>query len=314
MCNQVQVLVPTRNPGRLWGVWLSALASQRPAVDGFIVDSSSNDGTSFSSLPCGLQLISIPVAEFNHGATRNLALSHVSNATNIVVLMTQDALLASENSIAQLVAAFNNPAVGCAFGRQLPHDNATHIAAHARLFNYAETSRVITLQDKSKLGFKTCFLSNSFAAYRLSALQEVGGFPSNVILGEDTTVAARMLKAGKSVAYVADACVYHSHNYSLAEEFRRYFDTGVFHARSAWLLQEFGATSGEGLRFVCSEVCYLYKCAPLLIPSAILRTLAKWIGYKLGKLETYLPLRLKLVCSMHKGYWRRNANKEQGVV
>jgi rhamnosyltransferase len=304
MRNLVQVLVPTRNPGRLWDVWLSALASQRPIVDGLIVDSSSNDGTNFSNLPSWLQLISIPVTEFNHGATRNIALSHISIATNIVVLMTQDALLASDKSIAQLVEAFNNPAVGCAFGRQLPHDNATHIAAHARLFNYSDTSRVVTLQDICKLGIKTCFLSNSFAAYRLSALQEVGGFPSDVILGEDTTVAARMLKAGKSVAYVADACVYHSHNYTIAEEFRRYFDTGVFHARSPWLLQEFGAANGEGLRFVLSEIAYLCKQSPWLIPIAMVRTVAKWLGYKLGKFESKLPFALKRFCSMHKGYWK----------
>lgn len=300
---QVQLLVPTRNPGGGWDSWLSALARQQPAIGGFIIDSSSNDGANFSSLPDGLKLISIAVAEFNHGGTRNLALSHIDSATDIVVLMTQDALLVNSNSIARLVAAFNDPDVACAFGRQLPHDNATHIAAHARLFNYADTSRVVARQDKSKLGIKTCFLSNSFAAYRVSALKEVGGFPSDVILGEDTTVAARMLMAGKSIAYVADAHVLHSHNYSIAEEFRRYFDTGVFHARSQWLLQEFGSANGEGMRFVWSELAYLSKHAPWLIPLAILRTSVKWLGYKLGRHETYLPFAFKRWCSMHKRFW-----------
>jgi rhamnosyltransferase len=311
---QVQVLVPTRNPGALWNAWLSALASQQPPVVGFIIDSSSNDGTNFSSLPDGLHLFSISASEFNHGATRNLGLSQISSGTDIVVLMTQDALLTNDNSISQLVNAFDNPDVACAFGRQLPHIHATPIAAHARLFNYTDTSRLVTVQDKSKLGIKTCFLSNSFAAYRVSALQELGGFPSDVILGEDTTVAARMLMAGKSVAYVADACVYHSHNYSMAEEFKRYFDTGVFHARSPWLLQAFGDASGEGLRFIRSEITYLWISAPHLIPSAILRTLAKWLGYKLGRLEAFMPLKIKLMCSMHKGYWRKQADKEQAVV
>jgi len=32
-------------------------------------------------------------------------------------------------------------------------------------------------------------------------------------------------------------------------------------------------------------------------------TFAKWIGYKLGRQEAYLPLRLKRLLSMHKGYW-----------
>jgi rhamnosyltransferase len=145
-------------------------------------------------------------------------------------------------------------------------------------------------------------------------LKAIGGFPSDVILGEDMLAAARMLMAGKSVAYVADSCAYHSHNYSLFQEFARYFDTGVSHARSNWLLQEFGSANGEGLRFVRSEISFLWRSAQHQIPSAIFRTFAKWFGYKLGRLEAFLPRKIKLMCSMHKGYWRTNAKKEKGVV
>ncbi|WP_299510624.1 glycosyltransferase family 2 protein, partial [uncultured Limnohabitans sp.] len=146
-------------------------------------------------------------------------------------------------------------------------------------------------------------VSNSFAAYRVADLQAVGGFPSSVILGEDMSVAARLLMAGKTVAYVADACAHHSHNYSVLQEFRRYFDTGVFHARSPWLLAEFGSASGEGLRFVRCELAYLWRHAPWWIPSALVRTAAKLIGYRLGRLESRWPLWFKRWCSMHKGYW-----------
>jgi rhamnosyltransferase len=177
------------------------------------------------------------------------------------------------------------------------------VAAHARLFNYPAESRVVSLADKARLGLKACFMSNSFAAYRVADLQAVGGFPSDVILGEDMSVAARLLMAGKSVAYVADACAYHSHNYSVMQEFRRYFDTGVFHARSPWLLAEFGSASGEGLRFVRSELAYLWRHAPGWIPSALVRTAAKLIGYRLGRLESRWPLWFKRWCTMHKGYW-----------
>jgi rhamnosyltransferase len=159
------------------------------------------------------------------------------------------------------------------------------------------------MADQQQLGLKTCFLSNSFAAYRLADLLAVGGFPVNVILGEDMSVTARLLMAGKRVAYVAEACVYHSHNYTLAQEFRRYFDTGVFHARSPWLMQTFGGAGGEGLRFVCSELAYVWRHAPAWIFAAIASTLAKWLGYKLGRIEAHLPLALKRWCSMHKGYW-----------
>lgn len=294
---------PIRNPGALWPQWLAAVSQQEMAVQGLVVDSSSDDGTDFSHLPPGFGLVQIVAADFNHGGTRNLALQHLPAGTDVVVFMTQDALLADAGALQALVSAFDDPTVACAWGRQLPHADATPLAAHARQFNYPAASRVVSLADKARLGLKTCFLSNSFAAYRLAALQAVGGFPSDVILGEDMAVAARLLMAGQSVAYVAGANAYHSHNYTLAQEFRRYFDTGVFHARSPWLLQTFGSAGGEGLRFVRSELTYLWQHAPLWIPSAVARTLAKWLGYKLGRLEAALPVAFKRWCSMHRGYW-----------
>ncbi len=303
----VGVVVPTHNPGGLWSQWLAALSVQRflwPApLYGVVVDSSSNDGTDFTSLPAGFRWLQIAASDFNHGGTRNLALAHLPADFEVVVFMTQDALLADPQALSRMVSVFSDPAVACAYGRQLPHDDATPVAAHARFFNYPRHSRLVSLADKERLGLKACFMSNSFAAYRVADLQAVGGFPSDVILGEDMSVAARLLMAGKSVAYVADACAHHSHNYSVMQEFRRYFDTGVFHARSPWLLGEFGSASGEGLRFVRSELAYLWRHAPWWIPSALVRTAAKLIGYRLGRLESRWPLRFKRWCSMHKGYW-----------
>jgi rhamnosyltransferase len=312
------LVVPTRNPGTLWPRWLAAVQEQAfaggAALPSVVVDSASTDGTGFADLPQGWRLLPIAASDFNHGGTRNLALKHLPAGTDVVVFLTQDALLADEGAVQALVAAFTDSAVAGAYGRQLPHANATPVAAHARFFNYPSHSRLVSLGDKARLGLKACFLSNSFAAYRVADLQAVGGFPSDVILGEDMSVAARLLMAGKSVAYVADACAHHSHNYSVMQEFHRYFDTGVFHARSPWLLAEFGSAGGEGLRFVRSELAYLWRHAPWWIPSALVRTGAKLIGYRLGRLETRLPLWFKRWCSMHKGYWGEAATAHGGDV
>jgi rhamnosyltransferase len=282
---------------------ISACLLQIDEGEVIIIDSESNDGADFNKIPNTWRLLKINAKEFNHGETRNLALSHLQAGTDVVVYMTQDALLSDPHAISRLVSVFANPSVACVYGKQLPHTDATPVAAHARLFNYPAASRVVSLVDKERLGLKACFMSNSFAAYRVADLQAVGGFPSDVILGEDMSVAARLLMAGKSVAYVADACAHHSHNYSVMQEFRRYFDTGVFHARSPWLLAEFGSAGGEGLRFVRFEMSYLWRHAPGWIPSALVRTAAKLIGYRLGRLESRWPLWFKRWCSMHKGFW-----------
>lgn len=299
----VCLIVPTLNPGTLWPHWLAAVRRQQQKVFVMVVDSSSTDGTDFAALPSHWQYLCIAAADFNHGSTRTLALQHVPHGTKIVVFMTQDALLAAPDALQALLSAFADSTVSCAYGRQLPHADATPLAAHARAFNYPAASHTVSMADQPQFGLKTCFLSNSFAAYRLADLLAVGGFPSDVILGEDMSVAARLLMNSQRIAYVAEACVYHSHNYTLTQEFRRYFDTGVFHARTPWLLATFGEASGEGLRFVRSELAYVWRHAPTWIPAAIACTLAKWLGYKLGRIETHLPLTLKRWCSMHKGYW-----------
>jgi rhamnosyltransferase len=161
------------------------------------------------------------------------------------------------------------------------------------------------MSDSPKFGIKTAFISNSFAAYRRTALLSVGGFPSNTILSEDTYVAAKMLLAGWKIAYCADAMVYHSHNYGFIEEFKRYFDIGVFHAREPWIRQAFGQAEGEGMRYVRSELKYLWSKDYKLIPSAILRTILKLLGYKLGFMEQKIPMWLKVHLSMNKQYWNK---------
>jgi rhamnosyltransferase len=255
----VCLIVPTHNPGPLWSKWISAVQYQQLVEHCIVVDSASCDGTDFSELPDHWQCLHIAKADFNHGNTRTLALKYVPHGTEVVVFMTQDALLTSHDALKTLFDAFADTTVACAYGRQLPHDNATPLAAHARSFNYPITSRTVSMVEQSQLGIKTCFLSNSFAAYRLADLQELGGFPTDVILGEDMFVAARLLMAGKRVAYVAEARVQHSHNYTIAQEFRRYFDTGVFHARNPWILYGFGGAGGEGLRFVRSVLKFLWS-------------------------------------------------------
>jgi rhamnosyltransferase len=122
-------------------------------------------------------------------------------------------------------------------------------------------------------------------------------------LSEDTLVATKMLLSGWKVAYCAEATCYHSHNYPPFKEFQRYFDIGVFHAREPWYLKALGGAEGEGKRFVRSELRYLLQHAPALIPAALLRSALKFLGYRLGRLEHYLPRWVKIAFTMNRGFW-----------
>ncbi len=176
--------------------------------------------------------------------------------------------------------------------------------AHARAFNYPAQGALRTHADRARLGIKTVFCSNSFSAYRATALRMVGYFPEPSFFAEDQVVAGRMLLANMSLAYVAEAEVYHSHSYSIAQDFKRYFDVGVFHARNKWLLNAFGRAEGEGMRFVKSELAYLLRNEPLSVPSAMIRTLAKYSGYRLGLRESTMRNTTKARFSAQPSHWR----------
>jgi rhamnosyltransferase len=268
-----------------------------------VIDSASDDGAVEAAQAAGLVVHRIERADFNHGTTRQEAVEQFAAHADVVVFLTQDAVLADPMALHHLVSSLDGTQVAAAYGRQLPHTDATAVAAHTRLFNYPAASHSRSWTDVPEFGIKTCFLSNSFAAYRVKELREVGGFPEKVILGEDMHLAARLLKAGYGIRYQAQAAVYHSHNYSMLEEFRRYFDTGVFHAQQHWLRQDFGGAGREGLRFVRSEIVYMLKHAPWLLPEVACRTALKALGYRLGRLHEALSKRVCIRFSMHKGYW-----------
>jgi rhamnosyltransferase len=222
--------------------------------------------------------------------------------------MTQDAMPADANAVERLIRPLverENTAV--TFGRQLPHPQASPVSAHLRAFNYPEESYRRSLSDKTRYGIKAAFLSNAFSAYRKSALEGIGWFKEDLILGEDTYAGARLLMAGHEIEYVADARVYHSHEYTVAQEFGRYFDIGVFHSNEEWIIKEFGKAESEGKRYILSGMSYLSRNGMrLMIPGFIARSAAKYLGYRIGRSSKHLPKVFARTCSMHPGWWDRH--------
>jgi rhamnosyltransferase len=306
--SRVALVVPGLNAMKFWRHWCAGYVKQtlRPGCSLWL-DSESSDETAATAEAAGFRVVTVQRTEFDHGGTRQCGVDLLPPEIEFIIFLTQDAVLADPDSLMLLLAAFEDEQVGIAYGRQLPRPQANAIEAHARLFNYPPVSAVVSFADRYRLGLKAAFASNSFSAYRRSALQQVGGFPSRAILSEDMLVAAGMLQAGWRVAYVAEATVFHSHGYRLGEEFERYFDIGALHDLEPWLLATFGKPEGEGLRFVRSELSHLCRAAPSLIPLALAKTAAKYAGYKLGQRHAQLPTAWRRRLSMNKRFWDRRA-------
>lgn len=298
------LMIPTLNGGDTLERLFSSIKVQTIQPQKIlIIDSMSDDNTVNLAKKYDVAFLSIERKAFNHGGTRQMAVNYLKDS-DVIVFLTQDAYFANNTALGKIVDCFENENVCAAYGRQLPHTDAGPLGAHARLFNYGALSHLKSLEDSKTLGIKVAFISNSFAAYRRESLNMVGGFPSNLILSEDTFVASKLLLQGKYIAYCSEATVYHSHDYNYQQEFKRYFDIGVFHAREAWIREAFGQAEGEGIKFVLSEWRYLLKNGFWwLIPSAIFRTGLKWIGYRLGLSESKLSVNIKRKLSMHRQFW-----------
>jgi rhamnosyltransferase len=301
---KTRIIIPVRNGGERWR---EAAAALRGAVSDpsmvAVVDSSSTDGSDAIAADLGFELERIDPSTFNHGRTRQAAVDRFCHGKEFALFLTHDAVIEGSGSLTMLLDAFSNPQVGAAYGRQLPHHNASPFGRHSASFLYPVTSDVRTLANAPRHGIRTAYISNSFAAYRIRALNECGGFPSTLILGEDTHVALRMLLAGWSVSYCATALVRHSHDYSVFQEMQRYFDFGVLHAQLPELLRELGEPEGDGLRFMKSELRYMTTAAPRLLPEVVVRNAAKYLGYRLGRVFRKLPNSMRRRLSMTTGYW-----------
>lgn len=305
----ISVIIPTLNGGRRFGRLLAALRCQSVVPDEIlVVDSGSSDETVSLAGRYGATVLAIQPREFDHGGTRTMAAKQA--AGDILLFMTQDAVPADIHAVENLVVPLDDPRVAAVYGRQLPCADATWFARHLRLVNYPGQPSRRCWEDRERFGFRTAFISNSFALYRREPLAAAGFFEEGLLFGEDTFTVAKLLRNGYCVFYAAEAKVWHSHNYSAWQEFRRYFDIGVVHARRRELLEDFGAPTGEGRRYVLSELSFLLREKQFLrLPASIWRNAMKFVAYHLGKRYTALPRRLAELCSMNRRWWSGPAGK-----
>src|SRR6476660_2310657 len=114
---QVALIIPTHNAARHWIALCEGIRKQSEYPDQVIVvDSSSTDGTSAAARYAGFEVVEIDGRDFDHGGTRQLAAEHASKA-DILIYLTQDAVPSKPDAFRNLIAAFEDPAIGAAYGR-----------------------------------------------------------------------------------------------------------------------------------------------------------------------------------------------------
>ena len=301
------VVIPTRNAEPHLPALLGSLAAlAAPPRRVLFIDSSSTDRTPTMVRQAGHQLEVIDPHDFGHGRTRNLALRLCSDSQYIVFL-TQDAIPVGSAWLSLLLSPFARSDVAVSFGRQLPRPDATPTERFARSFNYGPADETTTEADIPRRGIKAVFCSNSFAAYDRERLESIGGFPDALPLGEDMAATLRLLRHGYARAYCASAMAVHSHNYTIGQEFRRYFDIGVLLACDAALRQVRLVAGNEGRTMLTAELREAWGTRGTRAAAAVLaRAAGKLAGFRLGRHYRIIPRGLCCRLSMHSYYWNRS--------
>lgn len=310
----VDVIIPTYKPDKQFLELLSRLAKQTQKISRILVINTEKayfecfaDENALMEMYPVLRIMHIPARRFDHGGTRNEAVMH--SDADYFVMMTQDAIPADDRLIEQLIAPLKTDRVAVSYARQLPRKNAGEIEKFTRKFNYPDVSFIKSKEDLPRLGIKTFFCSDVCAAYRRDVFDRLGGYVSPVIFNEDMIFARSAIEEGWGIAYVAQAKVFHSHNYSGVQQLRRNFDLGVSQADHPEVFAGISSES-EGISMVKKTAVHLWKCGSRKeIIRLIYTSGCKFVGYRLGKCYRYLPRRLVLFLSASPKYWENSRKR-----
>ena len=266
-----------------------------------VIDSDSNDLTVdiVKRYKCNIKVIDR--ISFNHGTTREFARKNLK--TDIVVYLTDDAIPASKNFIQELVQPLLSGKASVSYAKQIPRKGADILESFPREFNYNNEYQLRSLKDIDKYGVHTFFCSNSCAAYLNKDLDEIGGFKPT-LTNEDYFAVAELLINNKKVSYTPKAKVYHSHKYTIKEEFQRYFDTGYVRAERKWIKKYVGNAEKKGAEYTKLFLKTILFNRPLLLPYAFFQIISKYLGYKIGYNALSFPDWIKIKLSGQKLYWK----------
>ena len=300
----ISVVIPVLDGGADLVRCLDAIGRQvvEEEVEIVVVDSGSRDGSADAARARGARVHEIPAAEFGHGRTRNLGAELAQGQT--LVFTSQDAVAADERWLTTLTRTLGgSERVAGAYGRQLPHDDATPPERYFLDFLYGPEARVQRLTRGDEPDFRQTLFSNVNSAMPRAVWRELP-FADDLIMSEDQEWSRRALRAGYELVYEPEAAVHHSHRYSVADAFRRFFDSGVSAERSYAAGGSGQALRRAGAQYARGEAGWLWRTGQRRwIPYAAVYELAKFTGMQLGRRHRRLPRSLQRRFSALSSYW-----------
>ncbi|CDT39212.1 hypothetical protein VCR4J2_500109 [Vibrio coralliirubri] len=236
---KASVIIPTWNAGEVFHKVIRALQAQKApwAYEVIVVDSGSSDGTvEFLKGNSDIKLYEIPNSEFQHGRTRNFAISKTQG--ELVAVLTQDALPVDEYWLYNMVTSLEHyPEAAGVFGKHYAWPDADSYTKRDLINHFEGFEKhpycVSKFTDEAKwnsgdLGWRQFlhFYSDNNSMMRKKVWEELP-YPE-VKFGEDQAWALAIIEAGYQKVYSKQGAVYHSHDFDEGDVGKRAFEEAQF--------------------------------------------------------------------------------------
>lgn len=307
---RVSIIIPTLNAEGYLPPLIHALKTQTHVPEEIlIVDSESTDQTCAIAEQEQICVHKVKRSAFDHGGTRNLAAGLTTG--DYIFFLSQDALPVNEHYIEEMIKSLEQDQVVMTTARQIARVTAPPIEKLTRRFNYPADSFVRTKADIAGLGIKAYFFSDVCSAYRREFFEEMGGFESPILTNEDMLMASRALGHGYAIGYCAEAKVYHSHKYTLTQQYKRNFDVSVFLQTHKDEIES-GSSTGEGIRMVLYIEKELLKKGRIgSMIWCVFDSGAKFLGNRAGKKFASMSQETILKKTSNPGYWKKKFSDQK---
>ena len=302
---KVAVVIPTKNAEPWLSKQLQALYKQTHKIQEIIViDSGSTDKTlEIAEKFENVHIINIKPKAFDHGGTRDFALKNTT--ADYVWFLTQDAIPANSDCLKKLLQPFTDEKVAAVYSKQIAPSNCPRYEQFTRELNYPSKSVVRSLENVKINGVRAYYLSNTCSIYKKSIYESCGGFRYNLPTNEDMLMASTFFNNGYKVGYVAEAVVWHGHDTSFKQIYRRYFDIGAFFSMVEKEIQS-NSASKEGISFVF--IIFKRLLSEKKLNQAIYFVwlcCARFLGYRMGSNYKKLSPKIILISTQNKPFWNR---------
>lgn len=285
---KIEVIIPAYKPDERLSKIVSKLNSQVMKPDRIRIlltvsgDAQEERNNLLQTLPEGTDIETIEKQYFSHGGTRQYGVD--TSPAEYILFMTQDAMPSDRYLVRNLYMALQKKDAAVAYARQIPYSDASDTEKYSRRYNYPSYSISKTKADVEKMGIKAYFCSDTCAMYNVSLHNELGGFDITAKFSEDMLYACKAINCGCSVEYVSDAHVFHSHNFTIKEQFKRYKQTAKSQKANKEIFKDVKSES-EGIKYLLKGMRYfIYKGNFKAVFELCLNSAVKYAGFLAGKI------------------------------